>query len=70
MSRLYGLLVRMEETLAKPLSTGDVAALFGVTPKTVVRWADEGKLPYFQTPGGHYRFYAEDVALLQTNTTT
>lgn len=43
------------------MSTGDVAELFGVNVKTVIRWADEGKLRYFRTPGGHRRYRAEDV---------
>ena len=43
------------------MCTSDLADLFGVNPKTVIRWADEGKLPYFRTPGGHRRYRAEDV---------
>lgn len=44
-----------------PLTCGDVAKLFNVRPVTVAKWADEGKLPYFWTPGGHRRFRVEDV---------
>ena len=44
-----------------PLSSGEVASLFGVDSSTVIRWADEGKLSSFRTPGGHYRFRREDV---------
>ena len=52
-------------TKHQPLSTGQVAELFGVQPETVARWADEGKLPCFSTPGGHRRFlYAEFSHLL------
>ena len=43
------------------LSSGDVASLFGVDSSTVIRWADEGKLPFFKTPGGHFRFQRSDV---------
>jgi excisionase family DNA binding protein len=32
--------------------------LGGVTPKTVSRWAKEGKLPYLRTLGGHRRYPA------------
>lgn len=39
----------------------DVARVFGVAAKTVTRWAKDGKLPYFLTPGGHRRFYRKDV---------
>jgi len=50
------------EDLPPNLSTGEVAKLFGVDPKTVVRWANVGHLPCFRTlavdPGhpGHRRF--------------
>jgi excisionase family DNA binding protein len=27
-----------------------------VSPKTVSRWAKEGKLPFMKTLGGHHRF--------------
>jgi excisionase family DNA binding protein len=33
-----------------------VAALLGVSPKTVARWAKEGKLPFRRTLGGHRRY--------------
>lgn len=40
---------------------GEVAALFGVDPKTVNRWAKSGKLKFVKTPGGHLRFRAEEI---------
>lgn len=43
------------------LSSGEVARLFGVNSKTVTRWAKDGKIKFFITPGGHFRFYREDV---------
>lgn len=43
------------------LSSGDVGKLFGVNAKTVTRWAKEGLIDYFITPGGHYRYHREDV---------
>ena len=46
---------------AAHLTPGDVAALFGVTPKTIGRWAEAGLLPVERTPGGHRRFPAEPV---------
>jgi excisionase family DNA binding protein len=45
-------------TVLKP---ADVAALFRVGPKTVGRWADEGRLRSIRTPGGHRRFFADNV---------
>ncbi len=46
------------------MSPREVAARFAVDPKTVSRWANEGKLPYFRTPGGHRRFLRSAVELL------
>jgi excisionase family DNA binding protein len=43
------------------LTPGEVAALFRVTPKTVTRWAEAGKLPVVRTLGGHRRFPAAAV---------
>lgn len=40
----------------EPLSVGKVARVFGVDPKTVNRWARQGKIESFRTPGGHLRF--------------
>jgi excisionase family DNA binding protein len=34
----------------------EVAALFGVRPTTIARWAREGKLTPLYTPGGHRRY--------------
>ncbi len=36
-------------------TTGEVARLFGVTPKTVVNWCDSKRLPCITTPAGHRR---------------
>lgn len=46
------------------LSSGDVAAAFGVDRKTVHRWATSGRLPSAKTPGGHHRFRQSDVDAL------
>ena len=46
---------------SRPLSTGQVAELFGVAPETVAQWADDGKLKCFKTPGGQRRFLRRDV---------
>lgn len=52
-------------TLLRP---AQVAALFGVGPWTVVRWADAGLLRAIRTLGGHRRFLQSEVqALLETD---
>lgn len=38
------------------LRTSEVAMRLQVSPKTVARWAKEGRLPYLATLGGHRRF--------------
>ena len=38
------------------LRTAEVADLLHVSPKTVSRWAKEGKLPFLRTLGGHRRY--------------
>jgi excisionase family DNA binding protein len=43
------------------LSTGEVADLLKVTPKTVWRWAHYDGLPTVRTVGGHRRYRWTDV---------
>ena len=43
------------------LRVAEVAELFHVSTKTVVRWASEGKLPHVLTLGGHRRFPRADI---------
>jgi excisionase family DNA binding protein len=43
------------------LSRGEVAKLFGVSVSTVTRWARTGLLRAVRTPGGHYRFPADEI---------
>jgi excisionase family DNA binding protein len=60
-------LPRAEEPTAKParegasdrstwVSLGEASRLLGISPGTLRRWADEGRIPVFTTPGGHRRF--------------
>jgi excisionase family DNA binding protein len=43
------------------LRTSEVAHLLHVSPKTVSRWAKEGRLPHLSTLGGHRRFPASEI---------
>jgi excisionase family DNA binding protein len=43
------------------LRTGEVAEILSVSPKTVSRWAKEGKLPYLKTLGGHRRYPEAEI---------
>ena len=38
------------------LLPAEVADLLSVSPKTVSRWAKQGKLPFMKTLGGHRRY--------------
>ncbi|HEX9775814.1 MAG TPA: helix-turn-helix domain-containing protein [Actinomycetota bacterium] len=52
------------------LRTGQVAALFQVSRRTVSEWARAGKLESIVTPGGHRRYPASHVrALLESQHT-
>lgn len=46
------------------LKTSEVAKILSVSPKTVSRWAKEGKLPHLVTLGGHRRFPAAAIRSL------
>jgi excisionase family DNA binding protein len=43
------------------LRPAEVADLLSVSPKTVSRWAKEGKLPFLKTLGGHRRYPAAAI---------
>jgi len=44
--------------------TAEVAQLLRVSPKTVTRWAKEGKLPFLRTIGGHRRYPEPEIRAL------
>jgi len=46
------------------LTSGEVARLFRVDPKTVTRWAITGRVGSIRTPGGHRRFRESEIAAL------
>ena len=43
------------------LRLSEAAALLGVHPDTLRRWADAGQVPCTRTPGGERRFTRADV---------
>jgi excisionase family DNA binding protein len=43
------------------LHTAEVADILHVSPKTVSRWAKEGKLPFLKTLGGHRRYPEAEI---------
>lgn len=43
------------------LRTGDVAAMFQVSERTVSEWARRGRIPSVRTPGGHRRYPADEL---------
>jgi excisionase family DNA binding protein len=48
------------------LTSGEVADLFRVDPKTVTRWAAAGRIGSVRTPGGHRRYRESEVRPLLT----
>lgn len=49
------------------LTPGQAARLLGVSPKTVNRWANDGRIPSAMTLGGHRRFRAEVIQAVATS---
>jgi excisionase family DNA binding protein len=46
------------------LRAAEVADILHVSPKTVSRWAKEGKLPFLKTLGGHRRYPEAEIRRL------
>ena len=46
------------------LRAAEVADILHVSPKTVSRWAKEGKLPFLRTLGGHRRYPEAEIRKL------
>jgi excisionase family DNA binding protein len=43
------------------ISPPEVAEILHCSPKTVSRWAKEGKLPFMRTMGGHRRYPEREI---------
>lgn len=52
------------------IGLGEASAMLGITPGTLRRWADEGRVPVFTTPGGHRRFSRVAIAAMLPATRT
>jgi excisionase family DNA binding protein len=53
----------------KYLSSVQAAERLAVSPKTVSRWARQGRLPHLRTLGGHRRYDPEMVERLRRQLT-
>ena len=51
--------------MTRYLTATQVAERLGVTPKTVSRWAKEGRLAHQRTLGGHRRYDPSQIDQLQ-----
>ena len=45
----------------KLMTARELAAYFAVTPRTVGRWRQDGRIPFVTTPGGTYRYDPMEV---------
>src|SRR5450756_2596768 len=68
----HEVIVRIDEVRV-PLDTrssttwvglGEASRLLGIAPGTLRRWADDGRIPVFNTPGGHRRFARSTLSAL------
>jgi excisionase family DNA binding protein len=55
---------RTRPTNPTHLRAAEVAAILHVSPKTISRWAQEGKLPFVRTLGGHRRYPDREIRAL------
>jgi excisionase family DNA binding protein len=55
-----------EDKALELLKSSEVARLLGVTRSTVLSWAYRGLLDYATTPGGHLRFFRDQVETIRT----
>lgn len=57
--------------MSKPselITRREVAEMFGVDPKTITRWADDGRLTVHRTLGGQRRYVRAEVERLAAPT--
>jgi excisionase family DNA binding protein len=51
--------------MPRNLTAKEAAELLSVHEDTLRRWADEGKVPFWVTPGGQRRFRPEDIEAMR-----
>jgi excisionase family DNA binding protein len=66
---MHGQSARHAPSVATHLQTREVADLLHVSPKTVSRWAQEGRLPFRRTLGGHRRYPEAHIRQLAASLT-
>lgn len=54
----------MAQEHERPLTTSQAAEILGVSPQTVVNYADAGLLRSWKLPSGHRRYQRADVEAL------
>jgi len=52
---------RRAPSVATFLRSAEVAAILQISPKTVARWTQQGRLPYQRTLGGHRRYPEQTI---------
>jgi excisionase family DNA binding protein len=60
-------MTRIKDSGGRLLTRAEVAEIFQVSPSTITRWAEAGKLPSVKTLGGHRRYEAKAVMELAQN---
>lgn len=54
----------MDDPNRQWLTTADLARMLEMSEATIRRWARQHKLPHFLSPGGQYRFDAQEIQRL------
>jgi excisionase family DNA binding protein len=54
----------VEDVNRQWLTTADLAQMLEMSESTIRRWARQRKLPHFLSPGGQYRFDADEIQSL------
>ena len=68
LQRLIGRPSVGRKPLASPaiLTPTEAARLLGASPDSVRRWCEQGRIPSYRTPGGHWRIARRDLDQVDT----